>query len=172
MQSKSWLLAGVLGASAAFGCGDDDGGGASSGKQISELSESELKSVCQYVQKRMTRISAALTELSCTAEGLGSDDECAETRSDCIDAAKDEPIDPDFELDCDEPPEGIEDCDATVGEFEKCAEDLAKAAESYTKKLTCSSDLEDVEELETEGPPNPASCKKLDAACGLGFGEE
>lgn len=171
MRMKALCLGSVLGL-AVLGCGDDDGGGSgvAGSKRINALTASEFRRVCQNVQQDFDRIGKALSEALCTAEGYAAADTqgdpsaCEDTRKDCLE----EPADTgDFELDCDDPPQEVEDdCDATVAEFEACTEAYARAVQNWAEDLTCESDAEDFE----SEPDLPEACKKLDDACG--FAEE
>lgn len=172
MQMKSWILASVLGSAAALGCGDDDGGGGGSGvpgsKKVNELSAAEFKSVCEDFAKKFESVDEAANEAVCTAAGLAAEatDEatCTEARDECLGDLEPEE-DP---LDCDEPPEGMmDDCDATVAEFNACVSAIVDAFEDWAGEITCESDLSELEDLENSGPDEPPACAKLDESCGL-----
>jgi hypothetical protein len=175
MRTTRLVLTAVLGAVATLGCGDGDGGGdalgratSSSGvgssKKINELSSAEFRKVCDGVGKQLDRIAEANQKMLCTAEALTEDeDNCADLRDECLEDAGPDDARP---LDCEEPPAALtEECDATVAEFEACAEATVKAIERWASELTCSSDLDDFDREEVPDPP--AACEKLSSECNV-----
>lgn len=170
MQMKSWIAASVLCGAAVLGCGDDDGGGGSgvsNSKKINELSAAEFKRVCEDFQKKFASVDDAGNEAICTVQGLvaesTTDESCTEARDSCLKEAE-----PEESFDCDDgPEETMEDCDATVGEFNACVSAVVDAFEDWASKITCDTEISELEDFEDSGPKEPAACAKLDEACGL-----
>jgi hypothetical protein len=72
------------------------------------------------------------------------------------------------EEDCseeDDDEESYEDCEATVGELDKCFSDMKKAYQNATDDLSCNT-------TDLKEPDEPASCKAIEEKCPGTFGDD
>jgi hypothetical protein len=169
MQVRSKFVVSVVSLLGVIACGDDEGGsGVPSSKKIGELNESEARSLCRDMADKMKKIGDAQNQLICIGTGItigqGDRAECQDAADECL-----AENDGGFELDCDgedgEPASEGDDCaDVTVGEFNACLDAEIKALEAVTSKVTCSSDLDELEELESADEA-PAACVKIADRC-------
>lgn len=163
MQRKIWLMATAFAGIAALGCGDDGGGGKVSGaSRVSDLTESERKTLCEEFATKFKKMDSALIKIECTEDGLAAElDEagsCEQVRSECIASAT---PDTEFDVSCNDAPEemtGGEDCDATVAQFHACVDALVSMSETLANDYTC-------EESDVEEPDLPTACTDLQDAC-------
>lgn len=160
------LCFGVLAA-----CGDDEGG-VPSNKKVSELTPAQWTSWCEAnagaFAKDVKQASCTMAGLSVKQSGQGT---CEAARDACL--AKDVEG-----IDCKSAPVardgGVGNCSATVGEMQKCYDDLVAAIRPVLSGLSCSSNLIDLaSKLQSLGNLEPASCKAVASKCpefNTGFG--
>jgi hypothetical protein len=168
MQIRSKFVVSVVSLLGVVACGDDDGGsgGVSSSKKIGELNESEARALCKSTLAKMKKSADVQNEFFCIgtgiALGMGDEDACEDAADECR-----EENDGEYELDCDgedgEPVGEDGECaEITVGQFNACLDATVKALEGV--KVSCSTDVEDLEGLETE---TPEACEDIEDKCDL-----
>ncbi len=176
-MTRIWLLCVLVtaGMVAVLGCDDDDGGAVSSGinssKQLDGLSEAEGQKLCEEFLSEMTKLLdkealCKIAGISAAEIAAGSVQVCHSTYDGCMktdraDTMLDEMLDElascDSEDFSDDGEEG--ECNATVGEMEKCANDMLAVYESSLDELSC-------ENFQTfEEPEEPASCQVVEEKC-------
>ncbi len=151
---------GVLFALVACG-GDGDGGGGTSGvagsKKLQELEAADIKKICEW-ERESYKDSLGSEEQYCLSFAVGPDEEsCQEDLDECIASSdyEDELAD-DWECD-DSTTEGLEDCEATVAQYEACVRAIDKAEAELLSGLSCG-DEEPEYEL-------PAECDDVIEIC-------
>jgi hypothetical protein len=157
MQMKTWLLVSVVGLSASFGCGDDDDKGTPGGstKDLSELTESEAKGVCDGFVSRFEKMNDPLKRIGCIEE-LGAD--CDEQAIDeCVDEAPD-PIEvlPCAQATADDLADGCE--NTSAAEAYACIDAVRSWLTKAANDLTC-----DPEPGKAFDPP--AACTRIEDEC-------
>lgn len=179
-MTTKWALCLLISAAmtGAFGCDDDDDGGfvssgVSSSKQLDELTEAEARDMCEeftsapgevFDKEALCRIAS----FSAARVVANSEDLCRTTYDICMgssltDAASILPKLAGDIYDCD-PDDFDEDgeyhtCDATVGELERCANDLIAAYDSMIVQMTC----DNLGAL--DWPDRPHSCEVVEEKC-------
>lgn len=154
------LCLGVLGA-----CGDDDKGGVSSSAKVSELTPAQWTSWCE---ENAATFAKDVQRAGCTLAGLAAKQAqqgtCETVRDQCT------ANDTDDGIDCKSAPVardgGVTNCSATVGELQKCYDDLMAAIKPVLSGLTCSSNLLDLtSKMQSIATTQPASCKVIATKC-------
>lgn len=171
------LCAAALALVTSCGGGSDDGGNFSTGldgsKQVSDLSDSDFKKVCDAEEKWASSVLSEqeAKEFGCqltafaTAAFAGAGGDAAQLKMACkaaYDACLKQPppssMMPSTMKMCNKPAN----CTATVAEIEACYTDSAASLEMLKQALTCDA------LANTSMPPaiqEPASCKTLDMKC-------
>jgi len=171
-------------------CGDDDGGGGASNvdtglptsQPLAEVAPADLMNACESVQAAVNerfddeRITRFLCEFV-SALGTENQASCREAADDCIanppeGATEMLGFEGAADVGCGELM-GVEECQATVGEFEGCFNDTLDAVDAFMEQFSCANagniDLESMESGPLDQPP--ASCAQLEMECpGTGFG--
>jgi hypothetical protein len=164
-----------------LGCGDDGGGGVSTGlargERLSDLEPDEVVMACEtFASTFDDAVSAQIDEFNCTiaalpmsisvtlsGEVMGDVGMCRELVSQCLDGediggATTPPVmNIGDQIDCNAPEAqtSVGSCDATVGAFEDCANGLVAEFDRALSSISCS-DLSDVEALQAMGEqPQP-----------------
>lgn len=179
-MTKMWTLCVLLSAVmlAALGCDDDEGGSLSSGinssKQLDELTEAEELKMCEEYASEVNSLFTKEKICKLIAVELGKSmgnntQMCESTYDSCMSDQMQEVFNQlldDLKIDCsaDDYDDGYDDgeeaeCNATVGEAEKCANDLIAAAKAALNEISCDN-LTSFEE-----PEEPASCEIVDQKC-------
>jgi hypothetical protein len=138
MRHFGWMI--VVGAIAAWGCGDDDDSvaPAPSGKELQELKPVELRGLCEQLLNRVRSVSTPEQQcVEAALDGAETTSACDTARKSCLSEKDYQDYDsarcPKFEdLPRDEVP--AFDCDTTVSEVTSCYERVAKWLDS----LRCS----------------------------------
>jgi hypothetical protein len=154
---------------------DDNGSSGSltsvdNSKKVEDLSGEELQQMCEDYAEAVAK--AVGQEFFCTLAGIeaatmlgGSKIACEAAYNTCVE------IDMEFDIEeffsCEDvvdSSDDTEDCDATVGEVDRCIQDTLKLFEDMADSISCSisspEDLEDIWDLE-----DPASCQALGDQC-------
>lgn len=152
-------------AAGALGCSDDDQGVAGSAN-LSALSESEVKSLCE----EFVRVNAKVVELQCTATVLEvrpvrfTAESCEEQRQVCVTA-----LTPNCEAE--DLRNDFADCSAKVSELRACQRDQARQFEQAYAGISCESDFADyanaLDEIEISD-----ACLALVERCPSAFEDE
>lgn len=173
------------------GCGG--GGGVNSGiddsKPGNELTAQEIDQVCEatldYVEEQVD-----LMDLTCRgtgvvaatiANGLGGGDEdiqaaCQAAYEDCLE--NDAIEDSDWNLTCDDSPDSVPECDATVGQYETCMTDFVDQFAVYSDEILPCDEIneENIDQVveSAQNPPSerPPSCEVVDETCPSVFNEQ
>lgn len=170
-------------------CGDDDDGGGPSNvdtglpesQPLGEVAPADLTNACNSVQAAVDERfnDDRLTRFLCEfVSALGTENQasCREAADDCL-ANPPEGASEMFEIEgasdigCGELM-GLEECQATVGEFEGCFNDALDAIDSFMAQFSCANagniNLENMESGPLDEPP--PSCAQLEMECpGSGF---
>ncbi len=151
------VITGILLGAVAAGfssCGDDSSnkvGGVDATKKLSDLTDSEAKSVCMALSSKIESVSTSVEAKveMCLGSDAGSHthdgDAGADSGSDCATAKAD-----------------VAACTATVGEFNKCIDDYVAANVAALNAQSCS-DLTSNDGFKDVAPPT--TCTSLPAAC-------
>jgi hypothetical protein len=143
---------------------------------VGDLSAEQVQRACEGFERlandllgpeRQDYLRCVGVGIAAETAGVGS---CGEARDNCLEngTSEAEPID----LDCDAAsPVTIEGCEATIGQLETCANDVAAGTDALLDQVTCrlvdSSALEEIQAqlAETVDPASYASCSELGEAC-------
>lgn len=179
--SVSLLLVGWL-----AGCGGGGGGvnsGVDGNKKGSDLSEEEIAQVCEagfdYLEQRIDVSKTACLTPGYLAAGLAyaSGQEDADIQSACRNAVEnceeqrdDGGDDEAGDQTCQNTPESLPDCEATVAEYETCVTDVADAYAAYIDSIPTCDELtrdnyQDAIETAQDRPAMPKSCDALGDEC-------
>jgi len=168
------LCLSAVGVFAVIGCGDSGGGGSTGGvsndKKASELTDSEVASLCEWMGEVAPTSS---TEKDCnSAAVLSSTDtaSCESFREDCL-------ADPATYLGADDADTGMDcstasasdsgaGCKATVGELRSCIEDFANSDTDWEASLNCA-DVPTTFDLTL-----PASCSNVEVCLPFLFSDQ
>jgi len=161
------------------------GGGVNSGvdstKTGEELSEEEIAKLCEatadYVTSELDTKDGACRMVAFPAAfvayALGGGDEdamreaCTEAYEECLEEDEEQ----EETVQCEDTPESISDCEATVAEYETCVEDRVAEMKDLEKTVpTCAElsedDLEELADLIEDGPTGTTkSCEDLADSC-------
>jgi hypothetical protein len=170
MQIRSKFVVSVVSLLGVVACGEDDGGstgGVSSSKKIGELNESEAKEFCRSAASKLNRFLTANLDLVCIGFGVGLGDGDKEVCEEQVEECEAE-NDGTFEVDCDTATVTEDgDCeDVTVGELNACLEANAKAVEAVKAKVSCSTDIDGLDEIQSDYE-QPKACKDISDRCSL-----
>ncbi|MBK8481197.1 MAG: hypothetical protein IPL40_08480 [Proteobacteria bacterium] len=132
--------------------------------KVSELTPAQWTSWCEAnaeaFRRDMLQATCTFTGLAAAQAGRGT---CEAARDACrTDVAS--------SFDCERAPAagdgGAETCSASVGELQKCYDDLIDAIKPLLSGLSCSSNLADLaSKLQTLGNLNPGSCTIVATKC-------
>lgn len=175
------ITASMLAMLGMLGCDDDEGGAVSSGinssKQLDELSQAEEQRMCEEFASALEDIFTKETGCKIIAVEMGTSANnsqlCQSTYDGCMNGQMADVLNNLLGeivgemADCtpDDSYEDESECNATVGEAEKCANDTIAAFKAALKQLSCDN-LGSFQE-----PEEPASCEVLDQKCS-GFTED
>jgi hypothetical protein len=169
MRTSVSLLAAAL--LALSSCGDsrtvdfpvDDG------KTMDTLTPAEAQAMCAS----LVSYTDESVKVACLAQGLGARFEMMGSQEACEAAVASCEAELQAQMPTCELAQGLrlENCSATVGEYEMCINDSLAMMDELKSKLSCSASLEELtkfylEYLETNSAPQlPASCQTLQAKC-------
>lgn len=186
-----------------LGCGDDDGddhvsSGLPANEKLSSLDADDAEQLCTSLAKSFNGIlsDADKQRISCTVLALplsikassdgkieGDITKCKDVVSRCLKGEKVSDAEPAIDLDdtlvdeksCTEAKnaENFSSCEASVRDFERCADAMLDALRGKFDIISCDSlsDPEKLMEMVSEDLDNPAECKTLDSKCpDLDFG--
>lgn len=158
---------------ASCGGDDDETGGVSNNKKISDISEEEAYSLCVAF---CNDVQIPALELGCTVTAvglsLGNANLCDKAYDTCMDSdlapvsceesctADDSGTD-DGEPDTEEAPE----CDATVGEVSACFNAYAAMVADISEQLSCDTKVSELEGILAPLGETPSACAALEQKC-------